>query len=474
MMRRRQRDYFAGFIHGALAAVVLCLIVAAARGQNPAADLERAAADLATLDPAAQPLVRYASLSALDRKDWDEALASLSLALNLVSRGPQLVLPDVLVGPTPIVRINLGAYGLPAAVWEQMIEAGEPYWHVRGQVVEPVGGNVVTVTTDGGWAPLDVAADLRTRSQSAGALVRADWLLTRLVSTIDGGLYYEFAGVTDVADASALYLALGIDFAATERLLVEGWALVLRRGPTQKTGRVIHRRGAIGSAWKTEDWLAETPDKDPFREPLRRPHDGSEHFLTKANGLPLMVLADGAGKFVRSAPDALAQDDTRAHGSTILAPALSCVVCHADGLLQPVANDFSRLLAGPVEAYFTSPADAVRAAAVYQRDLDRQLARDREDFEGAVAAVTGGLTVREAGQAAARIYREYTWEQVTPERARRELGLPADSELREWFAVSRDVVLLALAEGLSVQRKQFEASFAEAARLVAGAWRVER
>lgn len=458
--------YRRGFLHGLIAALVLAIVVGVCLG-NPRASLLAAAADAAQAGPGA----RYVSLYHVPPAERPAELAALGLAVNLVSRAAVIVQPvEVPVPGRPafeLVRIDLGQLGIPLAVWESAI-GSEPYWHLRTQILG-ADGKPQTVLTDGGWLDLEAAARLRAATASAGAIVRSDWLLARLVTTINGGLYYEFAGVTDFADVSALYRAYGVDFEATERLLVESWALVLRRGPTQKAGRVIRRQGAMGAAWKTEDLLAERPEVDPFREPLSRKHDGSEHFLTKANGLPLVLLADGKGKFVREAPPELAHDSTQAHGVPTLAPALSCIVCHAAGYLQPVANDFRALLDGPIEAWFAQPADAVKAAALYQRDLERHLERDRDDYERA-ARQASGLSVADSGQLTAAIYRAYAHEPVSPERAARELALPAGVSLGHVLAESRDLLLLALVEGRSIQRVQWEASFAEAALRAARHW----
>ena len=56
--------------------------------------------------------------------------------------------------------------------------------------------------------------------------------------------------------------------------------------------------------------------------------------------------------------------------------------------------------------------------------------------------------------------------EVTPRQAARELGISA-ARLRPLLAVSHDPILLALCEGISVQREPWEASFAEAATLAA-------
>ena len=112
------------------------------------------------------------------------------------------------------------------------------------------------------------------------------------------------------------------------------------------------------------------------------------------------------------------------------------------------------------------PQNAQRLAEFYDSDLGKQLRRDREDYAAAVATATAGLTVAETAAALARLFGGYVDELVTPQTAAAELGLTG--ELREALATSRDPVILALCEGLAVQREQWESSFAEAALLAAG------
>ena len=438
-------------------------------GQTPARDLAAVQLDLERHVPAAaQPTTRYVSLYNLPRGQWDEAAAVVSLTLNLVSRGPIIVHPEIVPGAGGrLLRFDLAAYGLPADVWEAMVSSGEPYWHIRTQAVVDK-KQPRTVYTDGGWVGLAAAADVRAKTGTGAALVRADWFVSKAITTVDNGFYYELTGVADAKTADTLYEALGIDFRATDRLNVEGWSILIRSGVTNRFRRVVRRQGAAGGAWKTEDSIDEGAEEDPLRNPLGRAHDASEHVVAKINGLPLLILFDGQGKPVDVAPQNLATDHTSAHGDGQLAPALSCLVCHREDLLRPFGNDLTSLLAGDVEAYFARAEDAAKARAVLTRDLARHLARDREDFATAVATATGGLDCETAADLSARLYRCYTFDQVTPEKARRELGLTENVTLRSVFGRSLDPILLALAEGLAVQRKQWEASFAEAALLAMG------
>lgn len=441
---------------------------AALFGQTPSTELHAALADLDRVPQAEWPTTRYLSLYNVPRHDRPEVQALLSLTLNLVSRSSRIAHPAIVVGSDGrLLRINLLAYGLPPEDWEKLLELGEPYWHLRTQVVPPGGKQPKTVFTDGGWVGLPNAASLRAKTGSAGAIIRGDWFVAKAITTVDGGQYYQLTGIAAAADANALYESLGIDFRATDRLNAEAWTLQVRSAVTHRFRKIVRRQGAMGGAWKTEDSIDEAADEDPLRNPLVKKHDASEHVLAARNGLPWFALYDGAGKLVNVVPPDLAADHTSAHGDAQLAPALSCISCHPEDGLRPVANDLRRLIAGEVEAFFTDPAAAEKAAAIYERDMQRSLERDRQDFAAAFSAATGGLTVEEISERLPAFYRRYAWDQVSPAIAAAELGAPRGVPLRQVLGRSLDPILLALCEGLSVQRKQFEASFAEAALLVA-------
>jgi hypothetical protein len=76
------------------------------------------------------------------------------------------------------------------------------------------------------------------------------------------------------------------------------------------------------------------------------------------------------------------------------------------------------------------------------------------------------MTVPATAAALGRLFRGYVYELVSPQTAAAELGITQD--VKTMLASSRDPVILALCEGIAVQREQWESSFAEAALLGRG------
>ncbi|MCE9604584.1 MAG: hypothetical protein K8U03_06720 [Planctomycetia bacterium] len=448
---------------------------------GPASELEAAVHDLETrVVDEQRPYVRYLSFYNFPIEERSEAANVASFVLNSVSRVDVLVRP-VAVPDTEhrLWRISLADYGLPAEVWE-FLASHDPYWHLRSQVVPPISIEttstvrkaneaksiapvVKTVFTDGGWIDLHSAARLRELSQSGGAVLRGDYFLVKATTTLDDGVYYELAGIAD--DEATFFKSLGLDIEQIDRLKADEGANVIRSLVTFKPRRIVRRQGPLGGAWHTYDTAAATPERDPIRNPFSFVYDAGEHIVAKRNGLHLYALFDAQGKRQAAVPDVIAKDSSDGHGSGIVVPMISCVRCHIEGGLRPIVNDQRRLLDAGVELFVERPKDAQRLASFYLSDLEKKLTRDREDLATATAAATGGMTPIAVSAGLARIVRAFQDELLDASSAALELGVSKDTVVAA-FRVSHDPILLAIAAGIGVSRKQWEASFGEGALLV--------
>jgi hypothetical protein len=184
--------------------------------------------------------------------------------------------------------------------------------------------------------------------------------------------------------------------------------------------------------------------------------------------LHLYALFDAVGKRQASVPDVIAKDTSDPHGSGIVVPMISCVRCHLEDGLRPVANDQRKLLNSGIDLFAEHPRDAQRLASFYLSDLEKKLTRDREDFSMAVATATGGMKPAAVATALARRVRLYQDELVDRAAAARELEVD-EATFAAAIRSSHDPILLGLAAEIGVGRKQWDASFAEAALLVAAA-----
>jgi hypothetical protein len=299
-------------------------------------------------------------------------------------------------------------------------------------------------------------------STSSGAIVRGDWLVTRLAAP---PWYYRFAGIPE-KETDFLTL-LGLDLDTVLRLRADRGANMIRSNVTRQVRRLVRRQTPLGGAWQTYDVARSSAERDPIRNLFAFSYDAGEHIATKPNGLHYFALYDAEGERQDAVPAAIARDTSDPLGDGQVVPMISCVRCHEESGLRPFSNDQRRLLQGNVELLTQQPENAERLASFYGRGLGKQLDRDREDYDESVSRLSIALEPAEVAPALGAVFRRYAYELVSTERASDELGAPVDVVV-DRLRTSHDPVLLALSEGLAVQREQWEVSFAEAAILTAG------
>jgi hypothetical protein len=451
-----------------MTALVLLLSITAADDASacfsPATEIAAAYRDLLSVPASHDADTRYLTLYALPAASWSEAAAVVSFVLNSVSRAAVVIRPQTVPGSGGrLLRFSLADYGLPAEVWEAIV-ADDPYFHLQTKVVDPKTGRARTVYTDGGWLDLAAAAALRKLTASGGALLRADFFVARAATSNRGGFYYQLAGVPETE--AEFYKLLGLDLKAINRLQADAGANLIRSGVTRKVRRVARRQGPLGGAWITYDVEQSTAERDPLRNPFAFDFDASEHIAAKANGLHIFALYNRQGQRQDSVPDKIAKDSSDPHGDGIIVPLVSCVRCHVEDGLRPFVSDQQRLLSGQADLFTEKPSDAQRLAAFYAANLEKLRRRDGEDYAEAVAKASD-RTSPQIAAALASLYGDYVDALVTPEQAARELGV-APARLQHLLGASDDPVVLALLQGLAVQRDQWEAAFAQAALLTTG------
>ncbi len=439
------------------------LLVCALLGVGPADELRAALADVQTCVPVYERQgVRYASFYALPADRRAEGAAVLSFVLNTVSQSSVIVdIEEVPGTERRLWRVRWDRYGHTTADWDR-IASEDPYWHQRLPLEDAKKDKNQAVFIDGPWLPAAAAAKLRAETASAGAILRGDFLIARVSTTLDGGHYYRLTNIPD--NEARFFKDLGVDVSAIGKLGADAGANLIYSRVTHQVRRVVRRPGPLGGAWHTYDVERSTAERDPLRNPFEFAFDAGEHIAAAPNGLHRFALYDAKGKRQDSVPDRIAKDTSDPHGAGIIAPMLSCVRCHVEDGLRPFTNDQQRLLSGNVDLLTARPREAERLADFYGGDLDRWLKRDREDYAATVGRAAQGFAVKDVSAALGRIYSEYVDSLVTPEQAAHELGVEP-STMVEAIKASHDAALLALVEGISVQREQWTAAFAEAAVL---------
>lgn len=442
-------------------AFLLGVLAGMALGAGPSSELRAAVQHARTLPINEASFTRYVSFYATPAEERADAEKVLSFVLNTVSRSARIIVPQRLPGSECVV-INLAQYGIPVEVWESMLDT-EFVWHLTTEILDPATGKKRKVLTDAGHLDLKEAEALRKTTGSGGALVRGDWLCVKLTTPPH---YYNAAGIPATLDG--WYKALGADPAAIVALKANRGANIIQSGVTKKVRRVSRWQGPIGAVWQTYDVFGDDARKDVLRNPtFQVEYDAGEHIAAKPNALHLFGLYDSKGNRQDTVPDKIAKDDSDPHGDGVLIAGVSCVRCHVEDGLRPFPNDQRSLdLKGvKILADASQPQDDL--AAFYGLDgsgkLDRQLARDREDYAAAVKQATG-MTSKELAEAFARVFRQYEYELVTTDSAKRELGV----ESLEPLKATGDIYLMALANGRGIPRRSWEQSYNSAALAVKG------
>lgn len=403
----------------------------------------------------------------------------------------------------------------------------EPYFHVQLPAsVKPIACRSFVINgqtfTHRRTVPAPHVAEgyglLEAETLSFAPLLRADYFLRRVSSTIEGGLYYHFMGFIQGSKRlteAEIFRTVGLDVTISRGVEGDDRAAVFQSGVTGKPRMVEQVQGAIGKARITTDIFDE--DVDASRHAIYELLDmvnrgrGKEIIFERANGLFGYILTDGSGKLVDVAPPNLASDHQVPSPATKqLFPPLSCIRCHgSSGGVKHVRSDVPKLLgdgrAGDLDVFTDLSSPANRTATVNRlaglfAATDKfygDLERSRQSFADSVWQATRGANVhgreKVASKAASMLsdsYSEYWYPKdsetgnVNADRAALELGYrvkPGDGPrfLSETIKPGRvdaiiggvpvefaDPSLAALKRGISIRRQDFERCFSQAAYLI--------
>ena len=313
-----------------------------------------------------------------------------------------------------------------------------PYVHTDGKTYEYQWQDVFSF---GGHVQLTDATLLMKLAGTGHPITRADHFCSMTTSTLDGGLYYEFAGIRKSdkdgqTDFERFLADHGVDRKAVERLRADRRAGILISGVTGKPRAVEYIQGPAGVVVWSED-IADAND-DPKANPIRtliRPRiDAIEVIAIKANGFCAFALYDGQGALQDVVPDNITHDHTATGRATSrLQPAISCIRCHApEQGFRTAVNDVADIRKAAAEHGLrfdvlgqngkVNDFDVLdRLAGLYRGDFV-YLERGRDDYSTAVFRASAS-TVEEASTALGAIENEYIRGLVSPLTACRELGV---------------------------------------------------
>ena len=479
----------------------------AKRYTSPATAAATAVADVGQLQAADRCVIRY-----LWNSDGDPLTPKLvSFALNAVVSKASTIRRPAVVADGLLVRVDLLAYApndddLIALIdlWESLAEK-EPYFTITRKVAVPLSklrvGDLIRVRfSDGRWRSclfqrlngsqvyftwrgklyqqhekfVDVLATvmapwlgdasplLSGATQSQCPIVRADWWLVQVLTTLRGGRYYDFARIRQSngeQTARELFLEeVGADQQLVDQLDSLQKIALKRSEVTGKPRQVFFFYGvgnrpgdAIPLVTITEDLTDEDvqAEQDPIRNLQNFKGKGSEAIRLNKRGFQDYALFDGDGDRVDVVPQNIATDRHVPDPHTKnLQPGISCIFCH--GMVEgergykPAPNHIQLMVRGRgnifddlSEPKKTGNEVLDELASEFGGSLDKPFFRARMDFSDAVFRATGGLSVAELANGLYAAIYGYLYDPVNATLACQDLGVdpPAEKAIETFSAL---------------------------------------
>lgn len=472
---------------------MLSLIFAALSivGQPGPAEVHAAAlGDLVTkVPPERQYDTRYVSLhSAPPGPARDSLYAALTFAMNSTSfRSTLAQIPRVYGGS--LVRLSLSSLGWDAIsrsarierlkgqgvdvstfkpdLWEEIVK-GEPYF---------LASQTYNNQYIRGWVDPEVDRQLRIKTHSTKAVIRADWLITKLLREAQDAGVYSQALLLPPAEAD-LYRALGVD-----AKFVDGDPTLRSGGAVLDSIVALHNRELqlIPSLygwdekfiWRTFDFASDTTGDKSVIEALagKVKHDGREIIFTLPNGLHGGYLADGAGKQVNQVPQDIALDQRMNPFDRIKDRSVknfyTCVRCHAEtNGVRPFDDVVGRAMLSPGIGLAVLAKTKGRVVEVdaqltdyYLSGLQSKIVRQQTSYANRVKACNG-QTSNENGQNINDVVEGYLFSLITPEQAAQEQGQSLQEARVSWKASGNSYPVLLLS-GQAIRRAAYESAFVD-------------
>lgn len=440
---------------------------------TPAGEEDAVLRDLRTLPSAQAITTRYLTVYNIAKeKRWEVAQVA-SATLNFLSRSRKITKP-VQVSST-LFRFNARSYaptdkelGQWLTAWHNCV-LDDPYFHLKGDAVDPSDNKQKTITAAGGWLNPRTHAEIKAITGEGGTVLRADFFVAIASAP---PRYYEFAGIPP--KETDFLKALGVDIKVIEELRANTGANLIQSNITHKNRRVIFSQGPLGGVYETLDMNQVTADRDVLRRPIddqdfKLKYDAGEWFAVAPNGLWRNALYDSQGNRQDAVPDAIAKDD---HGDGRIVPFVSCIRCHQESGLRPFRDDQKILLQGvpgKPGLYSYKPELIERTLEFYDEELLlKRMQIDRDRYDLSLRRCTE-YSPAEFAVALTNVVQAFLYDKVSPADAARELGITNI----EFLHKTRDPVLLLLIEGRGVLRGQFESAFSEAS-LAIEQWRISQ
>jgi hypothetical protein len=471
---------------------------------SPAGACAAALADVQTIAPAERPFIRYLWSIDGDEGTWTAASWGVNYGVSLAATQ---VPPKSLAGGH-LIRVDLreclrDADGLPRllALWAHLATL-DPYFHVKqlGLVDVPrfqhANGRWYTRDYRPRFAPAPHLGAAGKQLEAAigcqgAAILEARWFARMALSTLEGGMYYDFRGLTVGKTTLSGYLrSRGVDEASIARLRTGERAIMLISQVTGKPRAIDYMQGsgaqpsvASGRVFITTETknANQAIESHPLYNVLGSRGDAFEVIVEQDRRLEY-TLFDQNKKLARSVPEDIAADhEIPSPHTRQVQPGIGCIRCHGkDGGWRTFGDDLSSLLnhdfgggpagtktvLGPIaDLSQADQTDALlRIKAAFGGNPADVLRGARDDHASNLFMITGGQRPEAAAAALSTAYAALEYTAVTAETAAKEIGRPG-SKFSDVVPGQQpeDPLIGALRAGRPIIRRDWERVFALAA-----------
>jgi hypothetical protein len=454
--------------------------------------------------PEKRVVVRYLDFHAYPDNERDQAIRAMKFALNSTSLKTNFVTP-VMIHNNTIMRIDLEDLGWDKKsrqdkltilekfgvkfdldntekkrifldIWETFVLA-DKFFAVSTPDAK---GNVQR-----GWLDPIIEAEARNISYSSKFILRADWLISRLLLEKQFGGFYSDLLFFPAKEAD-LYKAFGanIDFVDSNNQLRQGGA-VLKSIVALNNRELQLIPSYFGFdekfIWRTFDINKAGEENKSVIQAFGGTvkHDGREIIGSLPNGLHWYYLADAAGNQVAEVPPDIAQDKRQGPINVRerrVINAYKCISCHGEANgTYPFQDVVLKAIKNPDIALTVISKDKDKALAIkqvleeyYNSKLGKTIVRQQESYSARVKECNG-LESSENSEALVDFIERYIYETVGPQQAANEMGVTLD-EAKLYWKNSGNAVASFLLTGEEVPRADWENAFRDVMRSIVYPW----
>lgn len=454
--------------------------------------------------PEKHVVVRYLDFHVYPDSERESAIKSMTFALNSTSLKTNFFTPVMLNNKT-LMRIDLKELGWDKSSRADKLAILEKFgvkfkldnaekkrifldvWETFAQADKFFA--VTTPDAKGyihrGWLDPVLEDRVRTISQSSKLVLRADWLLPRLLLEKKFGGFYSDLLMFPATEGD-LYKSFGtnVDFVDSNNQLKQGGA-VLRSIVALNNRELQLIPSYFGFdekfIWRTFDFnqvgKAETSVIQSFGGTAK--HNGREIIGSLPNGLHWYYLADAVGNQVADVPPDIAQDKRQGPINVRerrVINAYKCISCHGEASgTYPFQDVVLKAIKNPNIALTVINKDKDKAEATkelleeyYNSKLGKAVARQQESYSARVKDCNG-MTSSENSQVLVDYIETYTYENVSQQQAANEMGVNLDVA-KEYWKNSGNGVASFLLSGEEVPRADWESAFSDVMQSIVYPW----